>query len=235
MIGSTDDVMPEIQENEGLLTDQDKDILSGYLDQDFQYLPGTAVEQLVDEPFIHYTGFMNARERLIFTAPRNDSDDKELTVSPYMTDMARYFGQPCHEYPLAKGQDHAYEFVSAPSATISRLVEVGRQVRDDQGTTSNRQPILPAGWQFVSGELVKLAKQWQADPDAVTHNRGVALGQRLKLVADGFHYQNKVDALGDKLAQALYLRTSSDNDSGKVLYASISQLQDFYINQYEYF
>lgn len=238
MIGSTDDVMPEMQESEGLLTDQDKDILSEYLDQDFQYLPGTAIDQLVDEPFVHYTGFMNAKERLIFTAPRNDSDDKELGASPYMIDMAHYFDQQCHDYPLATsdiGQKYAYEFVSAPAATINRLVEVGRQVRDDQDITTNRQPVLPVGWQFVSGELVKLAKQWQADPDVNVHNQGVALGQRLKLVAAGFHYQNKVDALGDKLAQALYLRTTNDSSKNRVLYASISQLQDFYINQYEYF
>lgn len=238
MIGSTDDVMPEMQENDGLLTDQDKDILSEYLDKDYQYLPGTAIDQLVDEPFVHYTGFMNARERLIFTAPRMDSDDKELGISPYMRDMARYFNQPCHEYPLAtsmQGQAQALAFVSAPLATINRLVEVSRQVRDDQGVAGDRQPVLPAGWQFVVGELVSLAKQWQGSPNAEIQRQGIELGRRLKLVADGFHYQNKVDSLGDELAQALYLRTTPDKDDGRVLYASISQLQDFYINQYEYF
>jgi ATP-dependent helicase/nuclease subunit B len=238
MIGSTDDVMPEMQENEGLLTDQDKDILSEYLDADYQYLPGSAIDQLVDEPFVHYTGFMNAKERLIFTAPRTDSDDKELGISPYMRDMAGYFNQPCHDYPLVtskQGQEHALAFVSAPFATINRLVEVGRQRRDDQGVTANQQPVLPAGWQFVAQELVKLAKQWQNSPDAEMQRQGVALGQRLGLVAAGFHYQNKVDALGNELAQALYLRTTPDKDEGRVLYASISQLQDFYINQYEYF
>src|SRR5699024_2241350 len=64
---------------------------------------------------------------------------------------------------------------------------------------------------------------------------GISLGQRLSLVAAGFHYQNKIDSLGNKLAQALYLRTAPDDERGRVLYASISQLQDFYINQYEYF
>lgn len=238
MIGSTDDVMPEMQESESLLTDQDKDILSNYLDADFQYLPGTAIEQLVDEPFVHYTGFMNAQERLIFSAPRTDSDDKELGISPYMRDMARYFGQPCHEYPLVTskaGQEHAQAFVSAPLATVNRLVEVGRQVRDEQGVTVDRQPVLPAGWQTVVGELVKLAKQWQISPDARLQAEGIALGQRLALVAAGFHYQNKVDSLGNKLAQALYLRSAPGDEQGQVLYASISQLQDFYINQYEYF
>lgn len=238
MIGSTDDVMPEMQDSDSLLTDQDKEVLSAYLDEDFQYLPGTAIDQLVDEPFVHYSGFMNAKERLIFSAPRTDSDDKELGVSPYMSDIARYFGQPCHEYPLAtskEGQEHALGFVSAPLATVNRLVEVGRQIRDDQGIATDRQPVLPAGWQYVVNELVKLAKSWQASPDAQMHEAGVKLGQRLSLIAAGFHYQNKVDSLGNKLAQALYLRTSPEKKEGQVLYASISQLQDFYINQYEYF
>ncbi|MBD5806153.1 PD-(D/E)XK nuclease family protein [Limosilactobacillus walteri] len=238
MIGSTDDVMPEMQESESLLTDQDKDILSAYLDQDLQYLPGTSIDQLIDEPFIHYTGFMNAKERLIFSAPRTDSDDKELGASPYMRDMALYFAQPCHEYPLVtskEGQEHAGAFVSAPFATINRLVEVGRQIRDDQGIGVDRQPVLPTGWQDVAQLLVETAKQWQNSPDLRLRAEGVALGQRLALVAAGFHYQNKVDSLGNKLAQALYLRTVPEKNEGQVLYASISQLQDFYINQYEYF
>ena len=238
MIGSTDDVMPEMQESDSLLTDQDKDILSVYLDDDYQYLPGTAIDQLIDEPFVHYTGFMNAKERLIFTAPQTDSDDKELSMSPYMRDMARYFNQPVHECPLATskaGQEHAIDYVSAPLATINRLVEVSRQIRDEQGIGIDRQPVMPVGWQTVAESLVKLAKQWQQASDTKLQTEGRVLGQRLALVAAGFHYQNKIDSLGNKLAQALYLRTPSDDEHNRVLYASISQLQDFYINQYEYF
>ena len=238
MIGSTDDVMPEMQESDSLLTDQDKDILSAYLDEDFQYLPGTAIDQLIDEPFVHYTGFMNAKEQLIFSAPQTDSDDKELSISPYMHDMARYFGQPVREYPLATskaGQENAIDFVSAPLATINRLVEVSRQIRDEQGVGIDRQPVMPVGWQTVAESLVKLAKQWQQSADAKVQTEGILLGQRLSLVAAGFHYQNKIDSLGNKLAQALYLRAAPDDERGRVLYASISQLQDFYINQYEYF
>ncbi|MCC4327714.1 PD-(D/E)XK nuclease family protein [Limosilactobacillus reuteri] len=238
MIGSTDDVMPEMQESDSLLTDQDKDILSAYLDEDFQYLPGTAIDQLIDEPFVHYTGFMNAKEQLIFSAPQTDSDDKELSISPYMHDMARYFGQSVREYPLATskaGQENAIDFVSAPLATINRLVEVSRQIRDEQGVGIDRQPVMPVGWQTVAESLVKLAKQWQQSADAKVQAEGISLGQRLSLVAAGFHYQNKIDSLGNKLAQALYLRAAPDDERGRVLYASISQLQDFYINQYEYF
>lgn len=238
MIGSTDDVMPEMQESDSLLTDQDKDVLSAYLDEDFQYLPGTAIDQLIDEPFVHYTGFMNAKEQLIFSAPQTDSDDKELSISPYMHDMARYFGQPVREYPLATskaGQENAIDFVSAPLATINRLVEVSRQIRDEQGVGIDRQPVMPVGWQTVAESLVKLAKQWQQSADTKVQAEGISLGQRLSLVAAGFHYQNKIDSLGNKLAQALYLRTAPDDERGRVLYASISQLQDFYINQYEYF
>jgi len=94
---------------------------------------------------------------------------------------------------------------------------------------------MPVGWQTVAESLVKLAKQWQQSADAKVQTEGILLGQRLSLVAAGFHYQNKIDSLGNKLAQALYLRAAPDDERGRVLYASISQLQDFYINQYEYF
>ena len=80
MIGATDDVMPEVHDDEGLLTDSDKDLLSRYLDADSQYLPATAVDQLEDEPFLHYQGFMSAREQLIISAPQFGEDDKELKL-----------------------------------------------------------------------------------------------------------------------------------------------------------
>lgn len=238
MIGSTDDVMPEMRESESLLTDQDKEVLSAYLDADFQYLPGTAIDQLIDEPFVHYTGFMNASDRLIFSAPRTDSDDQELGISPYMRDMAHYFSQRYHDFPLVTskdGQAYAKAFVSAPLATLSQLVKVGRQVRDEQGVGIDEAAVLPASWQAVATELDQLARQWQASTTAPLQRAGMQLAQRLQLMEAGFCYYNRVDSLGNNLAQALYLRTSADNQEDRALYASISQLQDFYINQYEYF
>lgn len=225
MIGATDDVMPEVHDDEGLLTDSDKDLLSRYLDADSQYLPATAVDQLEDEPFLHYQGFMSAREQLIISAPQFGENDKELKPSPYLLDTARFFNITGKTVPLATssaGQADATPFVSAPLATINQLVQVIRQLSDDQGMAVGQRPQWPASWKRVGAALTKLAE----------HDG--ALQERLDTIQRGFDYRNQAKNITAPMAQALYLHTAAD-EPGQILYASISQLQDFYVNQYEYF
>lgn len=225
MIGATDDVMPEVHDDEGLLTDSDKDLLSQYLDADSQYLPATAVDQLVDEPFVNYQGFMSAQEQLIISAPQFSADDKELQPSPYMVDTARFFKITGEVVPLATspaGQADAAPFVSAPLATINQLVQVVRQLSDDQEVPVGKKPQWPASWKRVGYALNQLAE----------HDESVRA--RLAVIQRGFAYRNQTKDITAPMAQALYLHTAKD-EPGQVLYASISQLQDFYVNQYEYF
>lgn len=227
MIGSTDDVMPEMQGNEGLITDQDKELIDNYLDHDYQYLPGDANQELANEPFVNYSGMLTGQERLIMTAPLANNDDQELSPSPYLTDMANYFHQAVSFYPLATskmGLDHAGLFLSAPQASLNQLVQVGRLARD-QAVQTHQPEQLPVSWHLLANQLVKLS----AEPGQ-EH-----LKRQLGLIARGFNYANTVDNLGRQLAEALYLRTARDRNEQHVLYASISQLQDFYTNQYEYF
>lgn len=237
MMGSTDDVMPEIQENDNLLTDQDKEILTPYLDADYQYLPADSMTALNQEPFIHYLGMLAGQQRLIFTAPLANNDDKELTVSPYLRDLAIHLQAPISNEPLVtshQGQLQAATFVSSPLATLSQLVKVGRQVRDEQ-STPDKQTQLPIGWQQIEQALVGLGRQWQMSNDLTEQQLGNQLTTRLELIAQGFNYRNVVDNIGAQLAQALYLHRSPRQGNHGVIYASISQLQNFYINQYEYF
>lgn len=227
MIGSTDDVMPEIQDSEGLITDQDKALIDDYLDHDYQYLPADANQELANEPFVNYSGMLTGQERLVMTAPLATNDDQELSPSPYLTDMANYFHQAVTFYPLAtskSGLAHSGLFLSAPQASLGQMVQVGRQARD-RAIQAHQKEQLPPSWHLLATELVKLAAQ----PDQAK------LQQRLTLVSRGFNYANKVDSLGRELAEALYLRSARDRNEQRVLYASISQLQDFYTNQYEYF
>ena len=237
MLGSTDDVMPEVRENEGLLTDQDKQILAPYLDADYQYLPADTVTELNNEPFIHYLGMLSAKQKLIFTAPQATNDDKELTISPYMRDLAAYLQQPIVNSPLVTskaGLANPQQFISSPEASLSQLVRVGRQARDEQRV--RKAPAkLPASWRRVERDLILLSRQWQASSDLAERALGEKLQQRLELVAQGFNYHNVVDNIGATLAQALYLHVTPDKGKQQALYASISQLQNFYVNQYEYF
>lgn len=227
MIGSTDDVMPEMQDQEGIITDQDKELIDDYLDHDYQYLPADASQELANEPFVNYTGMLTGQERLVMTAPLATADDKELSPSPYLTDMAKYFHQPVSFYPLATsstGLAHAGLFLSAPQVSLQQLVQVGRLARD-RAVQTHQTEHLPASWQTLANQLVKLGSEAGQE----------RLSGQLNLIAQGFNYDNSVDNLGQQLAEALYLRSARDRHEQHVLYASISQLQDFYTNQYEYF
>ena len=232
MIGSTDDVMPEVQQQESLLTDQDKELLANYLDPATQYLPAGPRDQLRTEPFLHYSGMMTGTEKLIMLAPTASDDDQPLTPSAYLTDMARYFDQPVAAVPLVAspaGQQRVPDYVSTPAATLSQLVQVERQARNDQP----KGPIVLApGWQAVRQALVDEIARLRHAPRATAQRAGRELAARLSLITAGFNYRNQVDDLGEQLAAALYLRHNHDQ---QILYSSISQLQDYYVNPYEYF
>lgn len=234
LIGSTDDVMPEIQPTEGLLTDDDKAILDDYLDDTTQYLPNGTKNQLQDERFLHYSGMLTGTQRLIMTAPAENSEGAPLTRSPYLDDMAQYFKQPVQNFPLVTstvGQADAHPYLSAPTATISKLVQVERQARND-ARTAKRHFTLSPSWQGVRQALVDLTARDRSSADARAQERGQKLTAHLRLVAAGFNYRNRVDDLDQQLAAALYLRHSHGQN---ILYSSISQLQDYYVNPYEYF
>ncbi|MEY8442511.1 PD-(D/E)XK nuclease family protein [Lactobacillaceae bacterium 24-114] len=237
MMGSTEDVMPEMRESESLLTDQDKQILAPYLDDDYQYLPDDTITALNKEPFVHYLGMMSGKEQLIFTYPQATDDDKELVASPYLRDMARYFDREIIKIPLVnseEGMEDGERFISSPNATLSQLVKVGRQARDNQ-QGKKEEARLSLSWQRIQASLVALIRQWQFSPNVQEQELGNHLYERLQLVNRGFNYRNRVDSIGKELAELLYLHTGPTQKKNGTLYTSISQLQDFYMNQYEYF
>lgn len=222
MIGSTDDVMPETKEDDGLISDDDKDVLNKHIaedDRSDQYFPAGAVEQLVNEPFLNYQGFLSAREKLILTAPLTNGEDQELTPSPYVLDMAQYFqiqpeNKPLITSPLAVNT--AENFISTPNATLSQLVQLIRQLKDRRG--NERRPVLSNQWEQVHRTLQEVAQN------------NSQFAQRCQLLLNQPEQLQGDDKITSKMAQALYLSGSS-----KVLYTSISQLERFYTNYYEYF
>lgn len=217
IIGATDDVMPEVTDSAGLLTDADKDLLNDYLADD-QYLAPDSITRLQNEPFVNYLAFLSSRggddERLIFTAPEVSDDNGELRVSPYVTDLANYLGRSIKRLPATPDpQAHKVaSFVSAPEATLGNLIQVRRKALDDHQTIGN-------GWRRVDQALSDL---------------GGNFAHRRHFVMSSLHYDNTPQNLNPEVAERLYTGRA-DGSVGKTLYASITQLQDFYKNQYEYF
>lgn len=239
MIGATDDVMPEVKVSEGLLSDPDKQLLSAGL-ADNQFLPVSGMQRVDNEPMVNYLGMLSGRERLYLSAPSMGSDEDHLSMSPYMSGLAQYFGQWDTEnqqlstdlpFAPAPRADFAgiKPFIGAPAATLTNYIQVERQAKNDGETVS-------AGWRNVSREM--------------NH-------EQLGWLKSSLNYQNQTTKLSPALAAKLYGHLDptvlqqvtaarqagqdfdwtqvTDDQRHNTLPTSISQLQTFYRNPYEYF
>lgn len=233
MIGSTDDVMPETKPNDGLLDDDDLQLLNRGLQNlgNGQYLPAAGLQRLDNEPLVNCLGMMCASEQLYFSAPLVGTDEEQRRLSPYLIGLADHFGVWDQEKeklkddlafaPQANSDFTAiWPFITAPTATLSNYARALAAGRGWQGTTK-----LGAAWRLV-GRLLS--------------------GKQLRLILSGYHYRNHTTNLSPDLAMQLYGSADPDKfDSKKpslapwqrhdTLYASISQLQTYYRNPYEYF
>lgn len=239
MIGATDDVMPEVKVSEGLLSDPDKQLLNAGLADD-QFLPISGMQRVDNEPMVNYLGMLSGRERLYLSAPLMGSDEDHLSMSPYMQGLAQYFGQwdaakqqlstdlPFAPVPRADFSG-IKPFISAPTATLSNYIRVERSAKSDGQS-------LSAGWRNVSREM--------------NH-------ERLGWLKSSLNYQNQTTNLSPSLAAKLYghldpeisqqvtlahqngqefdWQQVSADQRHNTLPTSISQLQTFYRNPYEYF
>lgn len=239
MIGSTDDVMPEVKIADGLLTEPDKEILQQGLSDD-QFLPISGMQRVDNEPMVNYLGMLSGQEQLYFSAPEMGNDEDQLKLSPYMQGLAQYYGYwddqnqrlkddlPFAPQPRA-GFGEMCPFIGAPAATLTNYIQVERQAKNDGQTVG-------ASWRAVSREL--------------NH-------ERLGWLKSSLNYQNTTTKLSPELAAQLYghldpeivsqkataHRLGQEFDEAQVmpemrhntLVTSISQLQTFYRNPYEYF
>lgn len=228
MIGATADVMPEVQATSGLLTDPDRALLQQGLGPD-QFLAPTGTAQINNEPFVHYLGMLSATDTLIMTAPTMASDESELTLSPYLIGLARYFGawDPASDWlrrdvPRAPhpGASPAavIPFLSTPAATVGNLIQVERAQRDGAGP-------LGSAWQQVAAGITT------ADRDGRLQTTAALVLNDLR---SGRFFKNETTALPPSLAAVLYTRDRKGRVTNQ-LQASISQLETYYQNPYEYF
>ncbi|KRM12672.1 PD-(D/E)XK nuclease family protein [Paucilactobacillus suebicus] len=204
MIGATDSAMPTVSTSQSLLTDADKEALQPQLTDD-QFLPADNVEQLANEPFVNYLGFMSGCERLYLSYPQLDDDGEAVQASPYVTSIASYFGITTrHYYQVPQLDDGKIApYVGSADATLSSLVQVSRQAADLHET-------VPLKWRFIYQQLAN-------DPQTF---------DKVQTVMASLHYQNQPVKLRPEIVKGLY---------GDVINTSVSKLEEFYQNQYEYF
>lgn len=208
LIGLTDTELPQVQENQSLLTDEDREVVEASLTED-KYLAVSGMESMANEPFGFYLAMLQASEKIYFTYPSTDQEHKESRMSPYLTRIKEGLGleinvkygnaislgdevtDPFAYLPFLVSADHAF----------AQLVISLRQALD--------QGVQPAPfWNELFKELF--------DP---TDNRQ-------RLVFNSLHYKNIPVPLTEELAAELY---------GKDLYLSVSQLESFYTDPYSHF
>lgn len=241
MIGSTDDVMPEVAVNNSLLSDDDRELLKDCL-SDNQYLPQAGLNRMNNEPLINCLGMLAAKEELFLSAPVSGNDEGTLRPSPYMTGLAAYFHQYneqtksfVDDLPFAPVPQSSFQelkpFISSRQATWSSYVQVNRDVK-------NSGAKLGSAWRLVSEQLnhdqVERLRNFTYNNDTTNLSREMASRLYGSPDPDLISELTKARLEGSAKADELLKHT----DAGRwqnTLNTSISQLQTYYRNPYEYF
>ena len=217
IIGATDDVMPQHLENQTLLSEDERKVINETLEKTAvtdKFLPTTCELKMSEEPFSAYRAFMSASQKLIFTYPLNDSANCQLNLSPYVRAIQQTFNLPLKKIdliPPTSGPE-IINYIGTPLTTMTELLNVCCELQ-------RLKERLSPTWQAIYNYLEQLAPI------------------RLQKVLRSLSYQNEilptvpVDQKGHKkLDQCLV-----DQLYGNQIFGSISRLETFFKNPYEYF
>ncbi|MER2175335.1 MAG: PD-(D/E)XK nuclease family protein [Carnobacterium sp.] len=208
MLGVTDAHLPAKTENKSILTEEDRDFFSQFLD-DTKYLKPTVEAVMASEPFIAYQAFLDSSEKLIFSYPTSDETKNGPKLSPYVDRIAKAFHLPIQaklmdvtslENPSDK---ELLDFVGTKKTTISQLLMILRKEQDQKG---------------------QLSLFWQNLYTFFKRDKQVARDFNHLLVS--LVKKNLPVPLKSTIATDLY---------GKDLYLSVSRLEAFYADHYGHF
>lgn len=216
IIGATDDVFPARFENAMILSDQDRQVLvENWFDEEdeHKFINDYSGLLMADEPFKAYMALMTPSEKLFISIPKSDQDGNLLEISPYIAALIqdlkikkRIFTAPD---PLQQEID---DWLGTWRTTLSELIVAS------QFAFQNQQD-LSQSWRWI------LAYQQKHHP-LLTNQLLQSLSYQNEILP-----QTPLDAAGHKklaptIVNQLY---------GQQIYTSISQLEAFYSNPYEYF
>ncbi|WP_129044958.1 PD-(D/E)XK nuclease family protein [Companilactobacillus metriopterae] len=206
VIGSTSNNMPGATTTKTILNNEERVSLANNLNDDYKYLRED--DEIINnsEPYLHGLIFSSAKERIIFTYPNITEDDNYDEVSSYVQRIQNHFN-------LTK---QSFEINPNPSTKVEG--EILRYVGSDISTLNfltrasrtaldNRED-LSSGWKYIRDSLVENIKE------------------RAQITLSSLDYRNIPENLSPQLVEDLY---------GKKIDVSVSRLQTFYENEYEYF
>lgn len=206
MLGLTDTHLPLHQENDSILTDEDRELFRLHLEED-KFLAPTTEAIVASEPFAAYTAFMMASDQLIFSYPMKNDGTGENRISPYIARIAQHLSIP----------------IQTKQSDVSTLIDGSSQ--DVLGFIGSRKQTI--------GQLVTILRD-SIDNQVKPHPFWMTLFTQMRDVEDSFEnrvlysleHKNIPAKLSKQLAEDLY---------GKDLYLSVSQLESFYLDPYSHF
>ncbi len=208
LIGLTDTALPEAQENQSLLTDEDREFLEASLTND-KYLAVSGMESMANEPFGFYLAISQASEKIFFTYSSTNSEHKENRMSPYLARIQEALKLPSHvkygnaislSKELASPFDYLH-FLASKDQAFGQLVISLRYALDES--------MMPSPfWTELFNQLY--------NPENL----------RQQSVLKSLSHRNIPVPLNEELAEELY---------GKDLHLSVSQLESFYTDPYSHF
>ncbi|MDN7241501.1 helicase-exonuclease AddAB subunit AddB [Planococcus sp. N028] len=164
VIGANDGVLPRRIEQEGLLTDMDREWFS----QIGIELAPTSKVKLMDETYMVYRAFTSASDLLTVSYPIADEEGKALLPSMYIQKLVDMLGAEIHPAVIdpeeLKEVSHL-EYISHPRATLSYLTS---QIRGGELTPEWRAVLAyyhdDPFWSSVVDRILEPIKPNEAHP-----------------------------------------------------------------------
>lgn len=205
ILGSTTGNMPGATVSNNLVTDDERGFLNNNL-TDGKFLKDS--DEVVNnaEPFLHDITFTTSSIRLIFTYPNLSEDSKKQELSSYVKRIQQHFNLTIED-KLANPEINEADYNHVLEYVGSKASTLNYLIRVSRAALDKRVDI-PKAWTFVKNQLLNREPK-QAD-----------------FALSSLEYQNKPVALTPETVNALY---------GDKIQVSISQLETFYMNEYEYF
>ncbi|MBM7543532.1 ATP-dependent helicase/nuclease subunit B [Weissella beninensis] len=207
MLGGTRNNLPAQLQNHALLNDNDRQTIAEvFEDLELPYfLRDTSRQQMAIEPLLAYLSWLHANDELILTYPLSDSDDKLQKMSPYYAQIQKLFDLNVKRW---RGYPSLY---NQESLAINQYIGTPDTLLNHlailQRESINEQVALPKIWQ----------ESWQF---LLTQN---VKAQQIKAA---LNYENKIVQLQPIYVEKLF---------GNQLNTSISQLETYNLNPYEYY
>lgn len=180
VIGVNDGVFPKGGREEGILSDEDRNILK----EKGVELAADTKTKAFEEQFLVYNTLTIAREYLMLTYPVGDYEGKALRPSIIISRMKKLFPKLIEESDIVKInlEDPELEHIVSPISTFNELITELRRNYEGEDIEEIWSEVYK--W-YINKE------NWK---------------EKAKIVFKGFEYSNQVEKADDKKIKALYTR-----------------------------